>query len=182
MLFLSMILACGNKEQTTEDSATSETEDTALDTGEDLDPQPPESFSISLSGAETETLLFDTPTCQIPDAAPNLNVYWRNGAGTHKFVLRMMLRNSFEGAGEYDNQNHDLTITLQEEAGGQARFYQTDTAQGDSASMSLQVFEEIIGEPVTYGTATVTTMHNGADSITLNPSEIPVWCDKDNTN
>ena len=108
-LFISLF-ACGNKEQS----------DTAGDTAmvEDTTPTEPDSIVIETSGVETLSLLFDTPTCQIPSAASNFNTFWRNGTGAHVFVLRVMLRGDYEGPGVYNTTDNSLLVSLQEEAGG----------------------------------------------------------------
>lgn len=181
MILISLILACGEKD-TEEEDTQEEIEDTS---SEEVVPEEPAPFTITISGTDNEQLLFNAPTCQIPDAAPNINIFWRNQASSHKFVLRMMLRSDYDPEiVEYDTTNNDLTFTLQEEAGGEGRYYVTDPNSGDSGTLSLNVYEEIIGEPTVWGEAAVETMHNptsGAE-ITLSPSTIPVWCTPENTN
>lgn len=184
MIFIGLMLACGKDTDTDEEVEETE-EDEIVDTSsEDEAPQEPEAFSLTITGLMNETLLFDNPTCQIPDAAPNINIYWRNQASSHKFVFRMMLRNDYDPAvSDYNNESNNLSFTLQEEAGGSGRYFATDFAAGDQASLALEVYEEIIGEPTVWGNATVATMRNPTDgSITISPSIIPVWCTPENTN
>ena len=183
MFFIGLILACGNdKDEDTGEKVIEDIVDTSSE--EEEAPQEPESFSLSITGSTNETLLFDNPTCQIPDAAPNINIYWRNQAGSHAFVFRIMLRNDYDPTvGHYDNENNDLSFTLQEEAGGEGRYFVTDFDVGDQASLDLEVYEEIIGQPIIWGNATVETMHNPTSgSISISPSVIPIWCTPENTN
>ena len=179
-MLLGLLLACGEKD--TGEEQTQEPEDTGT---EELTPVEPEPFTITISGTDNESLLFNNPTCQIPDAAPNINIFWRNQAGSHKFVFRVMLRNEYDPEiAEYSIANNELSFTLQEEAGGEGRYYVADSNSGASGSLSLQVYEEIIGEPIVWGEAAVETMQNPSTgaSITLSPSNIPVWCTPENTN
>ena len=68
--FLISLFACGNKEQS----------DTSRDTAtaEDTTPTRPDSITLQTTGVENLSLMFDTPTCQIPSAASNFNTFWRN--------------------------------------------------------------------------------------------------------
>lgn len=182
MIFISILFACGDKTLQDTGEEIEEVEDTH---SENEAPEEPAPFTITISGTDNESLVFDSPTCQIPDAAPNVNVYWRNQAGSHKFVLRMMLRNDYDPeVEEYSIANNELSFTLQEEAGGQGRYYVADSTSGDSGTLSLFVYEEIIGEPTVWGEAVIETMHTPSTgaSITLSPSTIPVWCTPENTN
>ena len=182
MILIGLLFACGEKDIEEEDTALIEQEDTTED---EIIPEEPEPFSLTISGSDNETLPFNAPSCQIPDAAPNINIFWREQSGSHKFVLRIMLRNEYDPEiSGYDISTNDLTFTLQEEAGGEGRYYATDPAAGHQGTLSLNVYEEIIGEPIVWGEADVMTMHNptSGDSITLSPSVIPVWCTQDNTN
>ena len=106
LLFLPLLLACGDKEQTD-----TSTEDTSI---EDTTPTRPDSIVLETSGSENLSLIFDNPTCQIPSAAANFNTFWRNGTYiTHVFVLRVMLRGDYVGPGTYDTTNDSLLVTLQ---------------------------------------------------------------------
>lgn len=169
--FLIGLLACGNKEQ----SDTSQ-EDTAV---EETTPTKPDSIILQTSGSENLSLMFDNPTCQIPSAAANFNTFWRNGTGAHVFVLRVMLRGDYTGPGVYDTTNDSLIVTLQEEAGGQGRYFSVDTAQGDSASIELKT--DPSDRNLVYGTLTVNSLHSSDGSVTVSPTEIPLWCDAENT-
>ena len=91
LLFLPLLIACGDKDQTD-----TSTEDTSI---EDTIPTRPDSIVLETSGSENLSLIFDNPTCQIPSAAANFNTFWRNGTGTHVFVLRVMLRGDYVGPG-----------------------------------------------------------------------------------
>ena len=169
--FILCLIACGNKEQS----------DTSQDTEivEDTTPTRPDSIVIQTSGVENLSLVFDTPTCQIPSAAPNFNTFWRNGSGAHVFVLRVMLRGDYEGPGVYNTTDNSLLVSLQEEAGGQGRYYAIDTEQGDSASIELKT--DPSDRNLIYGTLTVDSLHATDGVISLSPTEIPLWCDAENT-
>ena len=173
-----LYIGCGDKEH----DSTTDTTHTDEPSGEPADdtspPQAPSPFSITISGTDNETLMFDSPTCQIPDAASNINLFWRLASGAHKFVFRIMVRDDYQGTGTYNNTDHNLKVSLQEEAGGQARFYQADTTMGDSATLTLETDED----GYVWGTIEIASMHNGADAITLSPTSFPIWCEASNTN
>ena len=171
LLFLPLFTACGDKDQTD-----TSTEDTAP---EDTTPTRPDSIVLETSGSENLSLMFDNPTCQIPSAAANFNTFWRNGTGAHVFVLRVMLRGDYVGPGIYDTTNDSLLVTLQEEAGGQGRYYSVDATQGDSASIELKT--DPSDRNLVYGTLTVNSLHSAEGAITISPTEIPLWCDGENT-
>ncbi len=164
-----LLIACGNKNQ----------EDTSTDEAvvENTEPTQPDSVTIQTSGTESLSLMFDTPSCQIPSAAPNFNAFWRNGGGAHVFVLRVMIRGDYTGAGTYTSSDNELLVTLQEEAGGQGRYYALDEAQGDTATVTLNTDTE----GIVWGTLTVNSLHNLDGSISISPTEIPLWCDSENT-
>ena len=169
--FILCLIACGNKEQS----------DTSGDTAvvEDTTPTRPDSIALQTSGKENLSLMFDTPTCQIPSAAPNFNTFWRNGTGAHVFVLRVMLRGDYEGPGVYNTTDNSLLVSLQEEAGGEGRYYAIDSEQGDFASIELKT--DPSDQNLVYGTLTVSSLHATDGVISISPTEIPLWCDAENT-
>lgn len=169
--FLISMLACGDKDQ-----VDTSTEETAV---EDATPTKPDVITIQTTGSENLSLMFDTPTCQIPSAASNFNAFWRNGTGAHVFVLRVMLRGTYEGPGIYDTDNDSLLVTLQEEAGGQGRYFAIDGAQGDFASIELKT--DPSDRNLVYGTLNVESLHSTDGAIAISPTEIPLWCDAENT-
>ena len=171
LLFFPIFVACGNKEQ-----VDTSAEDTAV---EEVTPTKPDSIVLETSGVENLSLMFNNPTCQIPSAAANFNTFWRNGTGAHVFVLRVMLRGDYTGPGVYDTTNDSLLVTLQEEAGGQGRYYAVNTEQGDSASIELKT--DPSDRNLVYGTLTVNSLHSSEGTITISPTEIPLWCDGENT-
>ena len=174
------LLSCGDSpKETSEDTGEPTTADTSSDT-EDTDsvPPEPEAFVLSISGSDNESLTFDTPTCQIPDAVPHFNLYWRLSSGGHKFVLRVFINAEYEGTGTYDNSTNNISVRLQEEAGGSGRFYQTEAEKGDVVTATIETNEE--GN--VWGTIEVATMHNGESSISLSPTNFPIWCTPENTN
>ncbi len=164
-----LLTACGAKDQTDTGSEEPIVEDT--------EPTQPDAITIQTSGSESLSLMFDTPSCQIPSAAPNFNAFWRNGSGAHVFVLRVMIRGDYTGGGTYTSTDSELLVTLQEEAGGQGRYYALDETQGDTASVVLNTDTE----GVVWGTLTVNALHNLDSAISISPTEIPLWCDSENT-
>ena len=91
----------------------------------------------------------------------------------------MMLRGDYTGPGTYNTADDSLIVTLQEEAGGQGRYYAVDATKGDSASIELKT--DPSDRNLVYGTLTVSSLHSTDGQITLSPTEIPVWCDAENT-
>jgi hypothetical protein len=178
LTILFMLGCSGNEKENIEETGdVTNSSDETGETGITI-PSPPEPFEITISGTDNETLSFDTPTCQIPEAVPNFNLYWRLSSGAHKFVLRVFINADYEGAGEYDNSTHNISIRLQEEAGGSGRFYQSDLEQGDEVTGTIETDE---GDTI-WGTINIASMHNSDSSITLQPSSFPVWCSAENTN
>ena len=181
-LWLSILWGCTSKTVDTGPSG----EDTSSPV--DTSPSPPDPFTLVVSGSTNLNLMFDTPTCQIPSAAPNFNAFWRTSTGAHVFVLRVMVLGSYNGAGVYNTSVEDsraLSVTLQEEAGGEARYFYVDTAQGQSASLELNVFSESVdtGEPneVVFGQLNASNLSSTDGTIQIDPTTIPIWCDEDNT-
>ena len=176
---LLLLIACrGDKnEDTAIDTGTQITSEDSAETGSTT-PEPPEPFQLTISGTDNESLSFDTPTCQIPNAVPNFNLYWRLASGAHKFVLRVFINADYVGAGEYENSTQNISVRLQEEAGGSGRFYQSDLAQGDAVTASIETDDD----NNVWGTVSISTMHNGESSISLEPTSFPIWCSQENTN
>ena len=171
--FWMLTTACGDK---TESSDTASMDTSTVET-DDTGPTEPDSITIETTGSESLALMFDTPSCQIPSAAPNFNAFWRNGSGAHVFVLRVMLRGEYEGAGTYSTDSNELLVTLQEEAGGQGRYYAVDSEQGDSATIVLNIDDT----GIVWGTLNVNSLHSAEGGISMTTTDIPLWCDADNT-
>lgn len=172
-IFWLSLLACGDK-NTVQDSGI--TEDINTEPQAPVEPSP---FTLTVSGDHNLTLTFDSPTCQIPEAAPNLNTFWRTSTGAHTFVLRVMLRGDYEGAGTYTLQDNELTVTLQEEAGGEGRYFSVNLDDGHEATVELNTE----GRDIVWGTLSASQLASISDgSISISPTSIPLWCDADNTN
>ena len=171
--FWILTTACGDK---VEESDTASTDTATTDT-EDTGPTEPGSITIETTGSESLSLMFDTPSCQIPSAAPNFNAFWRNGSGAHVFVLRVMLRGEYEGAGTYTTDSNELLVTLQEEAGGQGRYYSVNSEEGDSATIVLNTDDS----GIVWGTLNVNALHSADGAISMTTTDIPLWCNAENT-
>lgn len=172
-IFWLSLLACGDKDTVLDSGITEDT------TSEEQGPVEPGPFTLTVTGDQNLTLTFDSPTCQIPDAAPNFNAFWRTSTGAHTFVLRVMLRGDYQGAGTYTLQDNELTVTLQEEAGGEGRYFSVNQDDGHDASVNLQTE----GSDIVWGTLNVEQLASINDgSISISPTSIPLWCDADNTN
>jgi len=174
-IILFSLFACGDDAKTN-DSAGS---DDSAAQEEVLPPTEPDAFTLSVTGDHTLSLVFDTPTCQIPDAAPNFNAFWRTSSGAHTFVLRVMIRGEYDGAGTYTLTENALTVTLQEEAGGEGRYFSVNVDEGHDASVELNTE----ADNIVWGSLTASQLSSINDgNITISPTEIPLWCDSNNTN
>ena len=173
-LFL-LLIACSGK---TADTSTepSSPDSPPEDTSPQL-PEPPDAFTLNISGEATLSLNFDTPTCTIPDGAPNFYAFWRLASGEHKFVLKAELRNIYDGEGSYTEADGTV-IKLQEEAGGEARFFQTKQDDGDTATVTI----EGIADDLIWGSGNAPSLHSGTGNISLEPASFPIWCTEENTN
>jgi len=186
-----LLLACGDKSTTTSDTA-----DTGSDQALPGDPNSPESdtgdgdnedtgetdsempenpapFTVSLSDGREIT--FDLPSCQHFRGSPNFRMFWRDSAQSHTYVLTMQVMSTFDGAGVYASDSHNVQVKLQEEAPVTgAPYYATDGEQGDTVSLEVVY----IDEEIAWGSATASTIHSNAttDPLTITPSSLPIWC------
>lgn len=162
------------------DDDTAAPDDTSGDTDTDIDdtgsgefPADPSPFTISVTGATQQDLVFDLPTCYQRLGSTQLRVFWRNAAGQHHFFLLAELMEGFEGPGTYDASNTSPDGKLQEEAGGEGRYFYTDSALGDTTSITVEGLEE----DRAWGTFTISGMHDtSGGSIQLSPMPVPIWC------
>jgi hypothetical protein len=159
-----------------------EGDDGGADTGplgpDDLPPDPG-AFTLSISGAYSGDLLFDTPSCTWPYGSANFRVFWRNGSGDHVFVLVAELLGTFDGAGTYDETNHSARAKLQEEAGGSASYYAADAAQGDAVTITVEhaEYDDLEDAGIAWGEYTLSTMHDSSGGqIQITPTTVPIWC------
>lgn len=162
---------------------TSETADTgdSSDTGVDSDsggdsatpmPDDPRPLTITVSGAYTGVLTFDTPTCAWYDGVPNYRAFWRNGEKEHVFVLVAEIIGDYTGEGTYDETMGRVDVKLQEEAGGSGAYFGTDTTQGDTVSLTVEHVDEINS----FGTFTFNRLHGVDGAVTITPQPLPIWC------
>ena len=166
--FFTLVACTSNKESDT--STPSEPSDSQQETGDSF-PQKP-TFSLSISGAETLDLAFDEATCASQMNSGNLRVFWRTSTGQHVFVLVAELLGTYEGVGSYNQTDHRAKIKLQEEAGGMARYYATNSDDTVEITIDYQ------GDDGLYGTANTTTLHGSNGDITIDPGSYPLWCDE----
>jgi len=175
---LLLLSACGvsvDDEKSTDSAqeTDSSSSDSAEQDGFAPDPSP---FSITISGDESLDLRFDSPICTHLQGSSNLRVFWRNASDQHVFVLVAEIMGGFDGPGSYQSgvSQGQVRVKLQEEAGGQARGYFTNTGEGDSAMIDIDLIE-----PDPYrltGSATAQTLHGTNGQINLNPAIFPIWC------
>lgn len=147
---------------------------TGTATGSTSMPTDPRPLSIAFTGALSETIEFDSPTCSVYPNPANVNfrTFWR-GTG-HNAVLIAEVLSDFAGAGTYETGTHNLRVKLQTEAGTVYSFdpFQVDLAQGDAATLTL----DHVGE-VAYGSFDFTSMHGAAGALSAAPAAIPIWCE-----
>lgn len=165
MLFF-LLISCTNSKI---DSATQDT-NTTTDTGP-VYPTDPSPFTITTSGAASETLIFDEPSCSSPTGSPNMRMFWRNKSNAHVFVLLAEILGDFNGTGTYNNSEFRANIKLQEEAGGQARYF------ASSDNSQVEIIYEFSEENFIAGSASVDVMYNGTEELTISPTSFPIWCD-----
>ncbi len=135
-------------------------------------PSDPTPFQIVITGALEETLSFDQPTCTQQVGSNNFSMIWRDESRSHYFFLAASLLGDLDGTGTYDYSNSSPTFKLQEEAGGQNRYFYVDTAQGDDGSLTL----DYLDEEKAWGEFSFTGMHGSTGAITGDPMPVPIWC------
>jgi hypothetical protein len=169
---LLVLAACGGKGSDTAGTDTGTSTDTQDTGGNSMGlPENPAPFDIVVSGAVNTTLSFDQPTCT--HQGQNLRTFWRNSARTHVHVLVAEVMGTYTGEGSYD-QDSGGRVKLQEEAGGTLAYFAADPAQGDT----LQIDVPYATDTQAAGTFTVSGMHSTDGTITLTPSELPIWCEQ----
>jgi hypothetical protein len=175
--FLVLLLnACSDPAKPTDDTAGGEdsaggdsgTDTAPEDTGSDF-PAEPAGFTIQLSGARSDTLVFDELSCSLN--AANLRVFWRNAADAHVFVLIAEIMGRYAGPGGYDDTT-GVRLKLQEEAGGTLAYFAADPASGDTVAVEITA-----GDAYTAaGTATVGGMRGAEGTLSFAPASWPLWC------
>ncbi len=147
------------------DSGSADTADTG--TSSSSLPAQPDPFTLTVSGAYTGSLTFDTPTCTQPLGSKNFSIFWRNSNKEHVFVLVAQMLGTFAGAGTYDGTA--VTVKLQEEAGGEGNYFLS--SDGDTISMVLEGVEE----QEAWGEFSFSGLEDGA--LVASPMPVPIWCD-----
>ena len=138
------------------------------DSGTDF-PAAPASVTIQLSGARSDTLVFDDLSCSLNGA--NLRVFWRNAADAHVFVLIAEIMGRYAGPGDYDDTT-GVRLKLQEEAGGTLAYFAADPSSGDAVAVEITA-----GDAYTAaGTATVGGMRGAEGALSFSPATWPLWC------
>ena len=170
MMYTLLLLACTQPKTDSANTDTHSSSDTATDTGSAY-PTDPSPFTITISGSESETLIFDKPSCASPTGSTNMRMFWRNRSGSHVFVLLAEVLGDFTGEGTYTAPDQRVTVKLQEEAGGQGRYF----ASNDSSQTTVTY--DIAEENFISGEASITALYNNDLEITLSPSTFPIWCD-----
>jgi hypothetical protein len=154
------------------DTDTDADADTDTDTDADADmPSDPTPFTITVSGGYSGTLAFDEATCTNPLGSSNFSIFWRDSADSHFFVLVGQMLGTFDGAGTYDET--EVTIKLQEEAGGDGNYFAS--TDGDAVSFTIDhIDDQSTDTRVAWGSYTVSSLDGG--TITVSADEIPIWC------
>lgn len=162
------------------ENTSSDTESTTTDTGETVDetdtetssPTRPAAFTLTLSGAENMDLTFNTPSCISQVNSTNLRVFWRDDTNQHAFVLIAELLGGYDGPGDYTASEHNAKIKLQEEAGGQSRYYATTADSNTSIRVEHHQENEL------HGSAEAATLEGTNGTLNLSPASFTLWCDE----
>ncbi len=137
-------------------------------------PASPAPFTLQLSGALDRALVFDSPSCSHLEGSTSFRQFWR-GDG-HVFVLIIEMVGTFPEAGGPGawTAADGARVKLQEEAGGDGNFFQSDPAD-PALVFTLEGFDTDADEA--WGTATVGALLDAEGaSLALDPQPLPVWC------
>lgn len=145
------------------DSADSGDSAAPEETGLPADPTP---FTLEISGAASLSLPFDEPTCTNQLGSSNFSLFWRDSTDAHVFVLVAQMLGTYTGPGTYDGSA--VTVKLQEEAGGQGRYFASQ--DGDTVAFTI----DHVGEDGAWGQLVFSSLDGGA--ITASPMPVPLWC------
>ena len=148
-------------------------DDSATDDDDSMPPDPGP-FTLTLTGADNEAILFDASECLIYPEPSNINfrTTWRGAS--HNAVLIAEVMGGFAGAGTY-TVDAQTRIKLQSEAGSPYNFfYMVDTGQGDSGT--VDVLHADTEAELVWGEFTFTAMHGSNGAIAVSPLPIPIWC------
>ena len=156
MLYLLLSLACTSPNT---DSSTAEEP-----SNEPLEPTAPAPFVLETSGEEVLQLNFSEPSCSSPQGSTQLRAFWRDPS--HVFVLGLDIMDNYTGIGSYTSSEITVRARLQEEAGGEARYFAT--SEGVSAEITWNE------EGIVAGNFSVESLNEG--SLLLSPTQFPIWC------
>ena len=138
-------------------------------------PADPRPITVTATGAYEGTLVFDAPKCTVQGG--NFRVFWRNAESTHVFVLIGETLGHYTGPGDYGSDLSNTRAKLQEEAGGSGNFFQTDTTQGDSFTMTVTHVDDPLFGSKAWGSFTVNGLHGDLGAVSIAPNTIPIWCE-----
>ena len=173
-VFLAIALISCKGPATDDTSGGNDTGDTQVQNTFPADPRP---FTLTISGATSEALVFDAPTCTQPKHSQEFRVFWRNEARDHAFVLVAELLGTFDGLGNYPADGVENRIRLQEEAGGKGRYYAVDLNQGDSGTIDVTGSDAPDKKTRrAWGSFEFSGMHGNDGAITATPMPVPIWC------
>ena len=189
MVGLALGVACGDKRESDDDDDGGGGDDSAApsdsgsstgggDTGGGTGGDPggipadPRPLTVTVTGATSQSLVFDQVTCTHPLNSSNFRIFWR-GSG-HVFVLKAEVLGDYTGPGTYSSADTSARASLQEEAGGSGFYFTADAAQGDTVTFTMEAHDVDAAEA--WGTFTVTGMHGSDGALPLEPSSLPIWC------
>jgi len=182
---LGLVVACGDKpdeddgdEDDGEETGASDDGDSGSTggadsgAGADVLPPDPRPLTITVSGASSQTLVFDQITCTHPLNSSNFRVFWRGS--DHVYVLKAEVLGDYDGPGTYRSGDTNTRASLQEEAGGSLAYFVVDPASGDSVEFTMDAHDVEGAEA--WGSFTISGMTGGEGSIQISPSTVPIWC------
>ena len=167
---LLFLLGCSGKSDPvdTNPSDDTEVEDTADEPGITIEP-----FTMDFTGALEDSLAFDTPSCTW-QTTTHFRSFWRNAEGAHTFVLLAEVLGGFDGIGHYDHETAGARIKLQEEAGGDGNFFQSDPAQGDTFAIDMDLLDTDVG--IGSGSFSFNSLHGDGGATSGTPLPEPIRC------
>lgn len=142
--------------------------DTAAETGDTGPPDDPSPIVLDVSGAMTASLTFDQPTCQI--AGQNFRMFWRNAAREHVFVLVAEVLGPYMGPYTYTPEAGTVRVKLQEEAGGEGRYFATE--EGTDVTVVVEGHTDTHA----WGEFSFGELAGDGGGATVAPQPVPIWC------
>ena len=158
MFFFFLMISCTSHDKDTADTSNiSDTNDILPSYTE------PQSFTLNVTGASSHTLSFSEHDCS--NNNNQLRSFWR-GSG-HVFVLITEIMQGYNGVNTYTTENSTIRVKLQEEAGGNASFYQATTDD-------ISIHVEYDGLEGVSGKTQISTMEGG--TLQLEPTQFYFGC------